>query len=140
MKISLDDVDLAVVVNVDIFREVLKKMSVVNGRRWWIACEPAYALDTGYITVGYGDPHCSDRLNTVLYRVPILNIDWPPGGPDKLVVLLDSSVVVADQPGLYRGDDGVGPDEVADFEDFFVPILRALVPVLADYVGAKKIQ
>ncbi|QNI31403.1 hypothetical protein H7849_20345 [Alloacidobacterium dinghuense] len=135
MELNLDDVDIAVVVNVEILRQVLKNLST-NGKKWWIACEPAYAVETG-LTIGYGDPGCVDRLNTVYYKVPVLNQDRPLGGPDKLVVLLDSSVVVAEQPGLYREDDCVLQDEVADIEDFFIPILRALVPVLAAHAGAQ---
>lgn len=109
MEISLDEVDLAVVVNVEILREVLRKLSK-NGKRWWIACEPACAMETG-ITIGYGDPGCKDRLNTVYYRVPVLNTQRPLGGPDKLLVLLDSSVVVPEQAGLYREGDRVSAEE-----------------------------
>src|SRR6266567_4099133 len=47
---------------------------------------------SGTITLGYGDPGCEDRLNTLYYRVPILNEERPMGGPDRLVVLLDSTV------------------------------------------------
>lgn len=136
MDINFDDVDLAVVVNIEILREVLCRMSA-GGRRWWIACEPAYALERGYISLGFGDPRCVDRLNTVYYRVPILNTEQPVGGPDKLVVLLDPTVIVAEQVGLYREGDRVTEDEFADIEDFFVPIQRALVPVLAAHVGAR---
>ena len=135
MEINLDDVDLAVVVNVEILREVLRKMSA-GGRQWWIACEPEYVLQKGYITIGYGDPGCTDRLNTIHYKVPILSPDRPIGGADKAVVLLDSSVVVAEQAGLYQEGDRVTEDELADLEDFLTPIQRALVPVLAEYCGA----
>ena len=136
MDLNLDDIDVAVVVSIEILREVLKKLSV-NGKRWWIACEAAYTLESGFVTIGYGDRGCVDRLNTVYYKVPILNEDPPPGGPDKLVVLLDSSVVVAEQCGLYREGDRVLQDEIADIEDFFTPIARAMVPVLAEYIGAR---
>lgn len=135
-ELNLEDVDLAVAVNIEILRQVLKTLSR-NGRKWWIACEPAYALESGFVTVGYGDPECVDRLNTVYYKLPILNQDPPLGGPDKLVVLLDSSVVVPEQRGLYREGDRVLEDEIADFEDFFMPIARAMVPVLAEYTGAR---
>jgi len=91
---------------------------------------------SGTITLGYGDPGCEDRLNTLYYRVPILNEERPMGGPDRLVVLLDSTVVVAEQPGLYRDGEDVVRDELADLEDFFTMIKRALVPVLAEYYGA----
>jgi hypothetical protein len=135
MDINFDEVALAVAVNVEILREVLKKLSV-TGRAFWIACEPAFAFERGYLTVGFGCPRCTDRLNTVLYRLPILNREQPLGDPDKLVVLIDQAVVVAEQPGLYRNGSGVELDELADLEDFLFPIRRALVGVLAEYTGA----
>jgi hypothetical protein len=49
-----------------------------------------------------------------LLQAPLLNDDPPLGGPDKLVVLLDSSVVVPEQRGLYRGGDRVLEDEIAE--------------------------
>jgi len=134
MDLNLDDIDIALVVNVEILRQVLKKLSS-NGKKWWIACEAAYALESGFVSVGYGDPNCVDRLNTVYYKLPILNQEPPLDGPDKLVVLVDSSVLVAEQPGLYREDDRLLEDPVADIEDFFLPIARALVPLLAEYGG-----
>jgi len=134
MELNLDDVELAVAVNIETLRQVLRTLSG-NGRRWWIACEPAYCLESGCVTLGYGDPGCLDRLNTVYYKLPILNKEPPLGGPDKLVVLLDSSVVVPEQRGLYREGNRVLEDEIADMEDFFAPIARAFVPVLADYIG-----
>lgn len=135
MDINLDEVDLAVAVNVEILREVLKKLSA-SGTTFWIACEPAYAFERGYLTIGHGCRGCTDRLNTVLYRVPILNRDQPLGGPDKLLVLIDPSVIIAEQPGLYRDGDGIALDELADLEDFLLPIRRALVSVLDEYTGA----
>ena len=135
MDTNLDEVALAVAVNVEILREVLKKLTANKGT-WWIACEPAYAFEKGYVTLAFGCPQCTDRLNTVLYRVPILNRDQPPGGPDKLVVLIDPAVVVAEQPGLYHDGSDVQLDELADLEDFLFPIRRALVEVLAEYSGA----
>jgi hypothetical protein len=36
MDLNLDDVDIALVVNVEILRQVLKKLSS-NGKRWWIS-------------------------------------------------------------------------------------------------------
>lgn len=134
MEINLDEVEVAVAVNIEILREVLKKLSV-NGRTWWIACEPAYAMETGYVTVAYGCPGCVDLLNTVLYRLPILNDEPVIGGPDKLLVLVDPSVVIAEQAGIYRDEGGFALDEVGDLEDFLLPIQRALVRVLVQYSG-----
>ena len=136
MELILDDVEIAVVVNLETLRQVLKKMSR-NGKKWWIACEPSYAQEGGFITIGYGDPGCVDRLNTLYYKVPVLNEDPPLGGLDKLVVLLDSSLVIPEQCGLYREGDRVLEDEFTDFQDFFTPILQAMVPVLAEYTGAR---
>lgn len=73
MEFSLDDVELAVVVNIATLRRTLKQLTS-GVRRWWIACEPVYALDAGYITIGYGDPGCVDRLNTVYYKLPLLTL------------------------------------------------------------------
>lgn len=134
MEINLDDVDLSVVVNIEILREVLRKMSC-NGKRWWIACEPEYSLDRGYISIGFGCPGCVDLLNTMYYRLPILNTSLPTGGSDNLLVLVHSSTVTAEQPGFYEHAAGIGTDEFADIEEFFVPIRRALVPILAEHVG-----
>ena len=92
-------------------------------------------VEAGFLTIGYGDPGCVDRLNTIYYKLPILNEDPPLGGPDKQVVLVDSSVLIAEQCGLYREGDRVLEDQVSDLEDFFTPILRAVVPVLAEYIG-----
>jgi len=136
MAINLGEVDLAIAVNIGILREVFGKLSE-RGRIWWIACEPLYAFEKGYITIGFGDPGCVDRLNTVLYRVPILNTDRPVSGSDKLVVLLDASVILPEQPGLYREGYDVVRDELADIESFFIPLKRALIPMLADSCGAR---
>src|SRR6202042_1579379 len=56
---------------------------------------------TRAVTIGHGDPGCEDRLNTLYYRVPVLNEEMPMAGTDKLTLMLDSSVVSAEQPGLY---------------------------------------
>jgi len=50
--------------------------------------------------------------------MPILNRDEPPGNPDKLVVLIDSSVIIAEQPGLYRDGPSVQTGELSDLEEF----------------------
>ena len=135
MEVNLDDIDLAIVVNIEILRQVLRKMSVNEQRRWWIACEPEYALERGYLTVAYGCRGCRDPLNTLLYRIPILNTDHPVGGRDRLVVLLDTSVITPEQPGLYHEGNRVVEDQIADMEEFLIPIRRALIPVLAEYSG-----
>jgi hypothetical protein len=129
MDFSLDQIDLGFVVSLETLREVLKSMSI-NGRKWWIASDPRDAIDTHTVTIGHGDPFCHDRLNTLYYRVPVLNDETPLAGTEKLVLMLDSSIVWAEQPGLYYEDGRVLNDSLADLESFFDPIQRALLAKL----------
>jgi hypothetical protein len=132
MDFNLDEVDLGFVVNLETLREVLKSMSV-NGRRWWIASDPVDAIDTHTVTIGHGDPGCKDRLNTLYFRVPVLNEEMPMAGTDKLTLMLDSSVVSAEQPGLYLEDGRVFKDSVEDLQSFYDPIQRALMAKLQSF-------
>lgn len=125
MNVNLDNVDLGFVVNIRTLREVLAGLSE-NGRTWWIASDPADALERGYVTIGHGDPGCVDRLNTLYYRVPVLNEEQPLGGSDRTVVLLDAGVVSAEQPGLYLERGRVLEDVIEDIESFFLPIQMVL--------------
>jgi hypothetical protein len=126
MKASLDEVELAVVVNLETLREVLKGMSV-DGKRWWIASDPRDAVDDGYISIGHGDPGCVDRLNTLHFRVFVLNDETPMGGTDRLVVLFDESTSFPEQPGFYLENSEVVEDPFEDLMSFFEPIKHALV-------------
>lgn len=125
MDIILDEVDLGFVVNIATLREALAGLSS-RGRTWWLASDPAEAIQRNCVVIGHGDPLCEDRLNTLYYRVPVLNQERPVGGTDRIVVLLDSSVISAEQPGLYREGERVLQDPVADVESFFFPIQAAL--------------
>lgn len=131
MDTNLEEIDLGFVVNIATLRQVLKKMSV-DGRRWWIASDPTDAIENHYAVVGYGDSGCLDRLNTLYYRVPILNEEAPFAGTEKLVLLLDSSVVTPEQPGLYMEGGRVLEDGFTDMECFFFPLKRALVAMLRE--------
>jgi hypothetical protein len=135
MDFSLDEVDLGFVVNLETLREVLKSMSV-NGRKWWIASDPSYAIDTHTVTIGHGGPRCVDRLNTLYFRVPVLNDEMPMAGTDKLTLMLDSSVVSAEQPGLYFEGGRVFKDSVEDLQSFYDPIQRALLTKLQSLTTA----
>jgi hypothetical protein len=132
MRFHLDEVDLGFVVNLETLRDVLKAMSV-NGRRWWIASDPSDAIDTQTVTIGHGDPRCHDRLNTLYYRVPVLNEEMPMAGTDKLTLMRDSSVVSAEQPGIYIEDGRVFKDSVEDLQSFYDPIQRALMAKLQSF-------
>lgn len=125
MDVNLDEVDLGFVVNIRTLRKVLAGLSG-DGRTWWLASDPADAIERGYVTIGHGDPLCEDRLNTLYYRVPVLNEEQPLGGADRTVVLLESSVISAEQRGLYDEGGRVVTDPISDIESFFFPIQTAL--------------
>jgi hypothetical protein len=131
MGVNLENIDLGLVVSIETLREVLKKLSI-NGRRWWLATDPTDALENHFVTIGHGDPACMDRLNTLYYRVPVLNEERPVAGTERLVLLLDSSVISAEQAGLYIESGRVLEDEFADLESFFMPIKRALLAMLRE--------
>jgi hypothetical protein len=135
MNLNLDEIDLGFVVNLETLRDVLKSMSV-DGRRWWIASDPIDAIDSHTLTIGHGDPGCQDRLNTLYYRVPVLNQDMPLGGTERIVLMFDSSVVWAEQPGLYREGSAVYEDSLSDLESFFDPLQQALLAKLQSFMTA----
>jgi hypothetical protein len=105
---------------------VLKGLSI-NGRCWWIASDPYDAVETGYVSVGHGDPNCTDRLNTLFFRIPVLNNETPRAGTDRLVLLFDASTSSAEEPGYYIEDGRVMQDLLEDFRSFFYPIKDALI-------------
>jgi hypothetical protein len=105
MEFSLDEIEYGLVVSLETLRGVLKSMSI-NGRKWWIASDPGDALDTHTVTIGHGDPRCHDRLNTLYFRVPVLNEDRPMAGTNQLRLMLDSSVVGRAAGPLLRGWKG----------------------------------
>lgn len=131
MDTNLDDIDIGVVVNIRTLREVLAEISA-NGRNWWIASDPADAIERRYVTVGHGDPRCKDRLNTLYYRVPVLTEEQPVGGTEFIVVLLDAGLISAEQPGLYREGGRLLEDPLEDMKYFWLPMKQALGRKLQD--------
>jgi hypothetical protein len=105
---------------------VLKELSI-NGRRWWIACDPHDAAARGYVSIGYGDPRCEDRLNTVYFRFPIAGDVTPKISTDNLVLLIDPSTCTPEAPGFYLEDGRVVQDSLEDFLCFYPPFKRALI-------------
>jgi hypothetical protein len=126
VNLNLDEVDLGFVVNLETLRGVLKSMSV-NGRKWWIASDPSDAIDTHTVTIGHGDPGCDDRLNTLYFRVPVLNERSPMAGTHKLTLMFDWTVVSAEEPGFYVEDGRIFNDSVEDLRSFYDPVQRALL-------------
>ncbi|QNI32006.1 hypothetical protein H7849_23830 [Alloacidobacterium dinghuense] len=113
-------------VNINIFREVLKALSI-GGRRWWISSDPQDALATGSITIGHGDGQCKDRLNTLYFRFPILGELTPSTPADKLVLLIDPCACAPVEPGLYLENGRVMEDFVEDFLAFYPAVKNALI-------------
>jgi hypothetical protein len=123
---NLNELELAHVVNLQTLRNVFRQLSV-DGKRWWIASDPHEAIEDGYITVGHSDPTCVDRLNDVSYFLPVLTKKVPRAGTDRIVVLIDSSYVVPDQPGFYAEEEGIVEDIFNDFQCFFNPLKMELI-------------
>ena len=126
MEIDFDQVELGLVVNLTILREALKSLCI-DGKRWWIASDPHDALATRSITIGHGDPRCTDRLNTLYFRIPVLGGEIPRAGTDGLVFLFDPATSTAAEPGYYIEDGRVVQDFLEDFLCFFRPLKRALI-------------
>lgn len=126
MDIDFDSVELGLVVNLNTLREVLKTLNV-NGRRWWIASDPCDAPEKGYISIGHGDPHCSDRLNALYFRIPVLGNQCRRTGEDGRLFLFDPSTFLPEEPGYYLENGRVVKDCLEDFNCFYFPIKGALI-------------
>ena len=123
---DIEGVDIGIAVSLGTLREVLKCLSV-DGKKWWIACDPTDALETNVITIAHGQRGCVDRLNALYFDVPVLNDRKPEASMDRLVLLLDSSVISAVGPGLYLENGRVLEDPFADLECMYQPIRELLV-------------
>lgn len=126
MYVDCDGLEVGLVVSLKILQETLRGLSF-NGRRWWIACDPYDAAARGYVSIGYGDPRCEDRLNTVYFRFPIVGDVAPKISADRLVLLIDSSACMPEAPGFYLEDGQVVQDSLEDFLCFYPPLKRALI-------------
>ena len=126
MDVDLDEVELGLVINLTILREVLKTLSV-DGKRWWIASDPYDAAARGYVSIGHGDPQCTDRLNTLYFRIPVLANEIPRNGTEGLVLLFEPSTCSAEEPGYYMENGRVVQDPLEDFMRFYYPIKSALI-------------
>jgi hypothetical protein len=126
MDVDFTEVELGLVVNLKILRDVLKGLSV-GGKRWWIASDPQDAVEDGAIFIGHGDARCKDRLNSLTFRVPVLNDETRRGGTDGIVVLLDPSTSSSKDPGYYIENGRVMQDPLGDFYCFYYPLKCALI-------------
>jgi hypothetical protein len=126
MDADFDEVELGLIVNIKILREVLKTLSI-DGKRWWIASDPHDAATTGYISIGHGDPHCTDRLNTLHFRIPTVGNETPRARTDRIILLLDLSTCSAEESGFYLENGRVVEDSLEDLISFYFPIRNALI-------------
>jgi hypothetical protein len=126
MDADFSEVEIGIVVNLQTLREVLKELSF-DGMRWWIASDPHDSAETGFVTIGHGDPRCVDRLNTLYYRAPVVGNEKWKERTDRLIVMVDPSTANAEEPGYYLEDGRVVEDPLEDFISFYEPIERALI-------------
>ncbi len=126
MDVDFDEVELGLVVNLKTLRKVLKTLSI-NGRRWWVASDPYDVGARGYVSIGYGDPQCEDRLNTVYFRFPIVGDVTSKTSTDRLVLLIDPSTCMPEAPGFYLEDGRVVKNSLEDFLCFYPPLKHALI-------------
>jgi hypothetical protein len=126
MDVDFSDVDLGLVVSLAALREALKGMNI-DGRRWWISSDPHDAAEAGFISIGHGCKGCSDRLNTLHFRVPVVGNQGWKARTDRLILLIDPSTASAEDPGYYLEDGRIVQDSVEDFFCFYQPVERALI-------------
>lgn len=123
---NTSELTLGFAVNFRVLKEVLVGLKV-QGRRWWIASDPADAPDTKHITIGYGCPECDDHLNVSYYRVPVIDAAVYRYVPPDLILLFDPSCIWTESLGCYRLDNGtLAQSDFDDFGDFYLPVLQAL--------------
>ena len=79
------------------------------------------------IRIGYGDPKCFDRLNTLHFRIPVIGNDSPPERTDRIVLLIEPTTATGEEPAFYLENRSMPEDPVEDFYDFYAPLERALI-------------
>jgi hypothetical protein len=126
MNSDFSSVELGFVVSLQTLREVFKGLNI-EGRRFWLASDPQDAAETGLITVGHGYPRCIDRLNTLHFHLPVVGNEGSNMRTDRLILMVDPSVITQEEPCLYLKDGRLLEDPVGDFVSFYGPIKRALL-------------
>jgi hypothetical protein len=122
---DLGDEGIGFALSLDALRDVLKGLNI-RGRKWWIACDPDDVLALEWVTVGHGDPLCQDRLNTIYFRIPVVNATSA-ARPDQLILCFSSGAISCQDPGFYQDGDNIVQDLLEDFTAFFHPVKKALV-------------
>lgn len=127
---ELGEGEIGFLVSYGTMKSVLGTLNT-QGRRWWIASDPEDSISTSIVTIGHGHPHCTDRLNTVYFDVPVLAAESA-SRPEELILCFSGSLISVQDPGFYLQDGRIVQDEVEDFEEFFYPIKEALLARLHD--------
>jgi hypothetical protein len=126
MDADLSAVELGFVVNLKVLREVLKGLKI-EGCRWWISSDPEDAVESGFVSIGHGYPRCMDRLNTLHFHLPVIGNGGTNSRTDKLILVLEPSVITQVDPCLYVQDGRVLEAPIEDFVSFYGPLQRALL-------------
>jgi len=126
MSTDFSEVELGFLVSLGALREVLNELTI-DGRRWWISCDPHDAAELGYVTLAHGCQGCVDRLNVLHFRIPVVGSGDSDGRTDRLILMIDRSTTDAEEPGYYLLDEQITEDPEEDFHSFYEPVERALI-------------
>jgi hypothetical protein len=90
----LSAVELGFLVSLKVLREVLKGLKI-GASRYWVACDPLDAAESGFITIGHGCgcARCIDRLNALPCHLPVVGNGDLNKGTDGLIFVVDPSVI-----------------------------------------------
>ena len=126
---SLDDwitVDIALIVEMETFRTVLKSLSA-GGDQWWFASDPAGAVGIGCLIVGFRNAVSSSSSHAVFFRIPLLNQGTCL--PDGRYLVLAPALIDSIDP-VPRVEPSQSRDSIGDFERFYFPLKNALTAQL----------
>lgn len=124
--VDVGEIELGFVINLKTLKEVLRGLSV-DGKRWWVESDPSDAALAGFIRIGHGDVNCTDRLNRLHFRVPIIGPVHPKSPTDHLVLLFDPATCTPEEPAFYLRNRQIVADEMEDFLAFYKPLKQAFL-------------
>ena len=114
MDTDLSEVQIGFVVSLEVLREVLRGLNV-DGRQWWISSDPNDAVEDGFITIAHGTKQCSDHLNILHFRVPVVRSGDGKSTTDRLVLMFEPSTTTPEELGFCFENGHIGEDLVEDF-------------------------
>ena len=72
-------------------------------------------------------PRQIDRLNTLHFRIPVIDNDSPPDRTDRIVLLVEPTTATGEEPAFYLENRCMPEDPVEDFYEFYAPLEWALI-------------